>query len=321
MKMKPSRFIFIYVLIQVIAMSILTSSCSKKTEKKVVRVGITISNFEDKFISYILAQMKEHEKSFDGRIDVFYLDALEDTQKQKEQVNYFIEQGMDAVIVLPVDTGATSEITKLLTRADIPGIYMSKFPDELRDEQPAGIYYIGSDETTSGVMQMEYLAKLLNGKGDVAILMGDLGDNAAFMRTEGVEKVAEKYPNINIVEKESGKWITPLAESIVEEWILSGKKFDAIASNNDEMAIGAIRALEKYQKLDEVVVAGVDATREAINEIKVGKLEATVFQDSKKLGQGALNIAFKVANREAVPKQTWIPFKLVTSENYNEYIQ
>ncbi len=320
MKIKLRKSIFLYLLTAII-LGVLMSACSKKAEDRVIRVGITISNFEDKFISYILTEMKEYEKSFGGKMKVVYLDALEDTEKQREQVNYFIEQDMDAVIVLPVDTGATRDITKMLKDADIPGIYMSKFPDELRVKHPEGIYYIGSDESTSGVMQMEYLAKLLNGKGNVAILMGDLGDNAAFMRTEGVERVAGKYPNINIVEKESGKWITPLAESIVEEWIISGKKIDAIASNNDEMAIGAIRAFEKYEKLDEVVVAGVDATRDAINEIKAGKLEATVFQDSKKLGQGALNIAFKIANKETVPKQTWISFKLVTPENYNYFIQ
>ncbi len=148
-----------------------------------------------------------------------------------------------------------------------------------------------------------------------------MGDNAALIRTEGVEKVASEYPGINIVDKQSAKWITPLASSIVEHWIDSGKKFDAIAANNDEMAIGAIRALKKHEKLEEVIVVGIDATDEALNEIKNGRLKATVFQDSKSQAREALDIAFKVSTGITVPEKTWIPFKLVTSKNYQEFIR
>lgn len=322
MKRKLRSSIFIYALIQIIFISILINGCSKKREDKTVKVGVTISNAEDKFISYIFSEMEEQQKSYGNKIEVVYLDAKEDEEKQKEQVRYFIEQGMDAVIVLPVDTGYTNEITKILTKAGIPCIYINRYPDEfMKNDQPEGIYYVGSDEKTSGVIQMEYLAKLLNGKGDVVILMGELGDNAAMLRTEGVEKVASKYPNINIVGKQSAKWITPLASSVVEEWIVSGRKFDAVASNNDEMAIGAIRVLEKYGKLDDVIVVGIDATRDAIEEMKAGHLKATVFQNSKAQGRGALDVAFKVVNNQAVPQNTWIPFELVTPENYNNFIQ
>ncbi len=322
MKKKLRRTIFIYALIQITFISILINGCSKKREDKTIKIGVTISNFEDKFLSYILSEMKEQQKIYGDKIEVVYLDAKEDDEKQKEQVRYFIEQEMDAVIVLPVDTGYTSEITKMLIKAKIPGIYLNRYPDEfIKMGQPEGIYYVGSDERTSGVMQMEYLAKILKGKGDVVILMGELGDNGALLRTEGVEKVANQYPNINIVGKQSAKWITPLASSVVENWIVSGKKFDAVASNNDEMAIGAIRTLEKYGKLDDVIVVGIDATRDAVEEMKAGNLKATVFQNSKAQGYGALDVAVKVVNNQAVPQNTWIPFELVTPENYNKFIQ
>ena len=318
MKRKFRKSIFIYLILQIIFIN----SCSKKIEDKTIKIGVTISNAEDKFISYIFSEMKEQQKSYGDKIEVVYLDAKEDEEKQKAQVRYFIKHGMDAVIILPVDTGYTNEITKILTKAGIPGIYVNRYPDEFtKREQPDGIYYVGSEERNSGVMQMEYLAKLLNEKGDVVILMGELGDSATMLRTEGVEKVANKYPNINIVGKQSSKWIAPLASSVVEEWIVSGRKFDAVASNNDEMAIGAIRALEKYGKLDDVIVVGIDATRDAIEEMKAGHLKATVFQNSKAQGHGALDVAFKVANNQVVPQNTWIPFELVTLDNYNKYIQ
>ncbi len=150
--------------------------------------------------------------------------------------------------------------------------------------------------------------------------MGDLGDNAAFTRTEGTEKVAGKYPKINVVDKQSAKWIAPLASSIIENWIISGKKFDAIAANNDEMALGAIKTLKKYEKIDEVLVAGIDATEEALSELESGTLSCTVFQDSDVQGKTALEIAFQVANGKAVQNITWIPFQLVTLENYKKFM-
>ena len=322
MNRKLRKYIFIYIIIQIIFMFVLINGCSKKSENKVVKIGVTISNTKDEFISYIFSEMKEAQKSYGDKIEVTYLDAKEDEEKQREQVRYFIEQGMDAIVILPVDTRNTSKITKMLTKAKVPGIYMNRYPDEfMKNEQPEGIYYVGSDERSSGVIQMEYLAELLNGKGDVVILMGELGNNAAIMRTEGVEKVAERYPNINIVGKLLGKWIAPLASSVIEEWIVSGKKIDAVASNNDEMAIGAIRALEKYGKLDDVIVVGIDATRDAIEEIKAEHLKGTVFQNSKTQGRNALEVAFKVVNKQVVTQNTWIPFELVTPENYNKYIQ
>ncbi len=131
--------------------------------------------------------------------------------------------------------------------------------------------------------------------------------------------MAKKYPEIKIVEKRTAKWLRPLASSVVEDWLDSGKEFDAIAANNDEMAIGAVAALEKYGKLDSVMVVGVDATQEAIEELVLGGLTATVLQDAKQQGEKALEVALESGLGMPVRQNTWIPFRLVTLENYEEF--
>ena len=100
MKRKIRRSIFIYALFQIIFISILINGCSKKREDlKLSRLELRYQMRKINFISYIFSEMEEQQKSYGNKIEVVYLDAKEDEEKQKEQVKYFIEQGMDAVIV------------------------------------------------------------------------------------------------------------------------------------------------------------------------------------------------------------------------------
>ena len=106
-----------------------------------------------------------------------------------------------------------------------------------------------------------------------------------------------------------------MAETIVEEWLNSGVKLDAIAANNDEMAIGAIRTLEKYKMLDTVLVVGVDGTKEALQELKSGNLNATVLQDAKGQGKATLENAYNISKGKAVRSITLTQFKMLSEDN------
>ena len=312
------KFQILYLFILGIFLTTFLVGCSKK-EKEVIKIGVTISNFEDKFLSYLKQGMEGYETCLEEKVEVTYLDAKMDQKKQEEHIKYFIENDMDTVITIPVETKEFPRITEIIKKAEIPFIFGDIFTDELRKKElPKNVYLVGYDQKTAGVIQMEYLAEKLNGKGNVAILMGDFSKQGTFDRTSGVEETADKYSGINIVEKQSAKWLRPLATSIVEDWLNSGEKFDAIAANNDEMAIGAIRALEKHGKSGETMVVGVDATKEAISELEAGLLTGTVFQDYNALGKGLLDIAIKTAKGEKVKNVTWIQLQLVTPEDYKE---
>ncbi len=304
----------------VIILSILFfNSCAKNKKEKAIKIGVSIANFDDKFMGYIKDGLQEYQESLGDKVEVVYLDAKFDVEKQKQQVKFFIEENMDAVIVIPVSTKETNEMTDMVLDAKIPLVYLNLFPDEFANKElPDGVYYVGSKEIEAGVIQMNYLAEKLVGKGNVVVLMGELNTSASYLRTLGAEQVADEYHEIKIIDKRTAKWLRPLASSVVENWLDSGIEFDAIIANNDEMAIGAIATLEKHKKIESVVVVGIDATREAIEELKLGKLSATVFQDAKKQGEEALEIAFSASRGIAVKKENWIPFQLVTQDNYKD---
>ena len=281
-----------------------------------VKVGVSIANFDDTFLTYMMDGMKAWGKSHPGEVELTFTDAKEDMAKQLDQVENFIVQKMDAVIIVPVDTSATAPMTKNLVSKGIKAVYVNRNPGNL----PDGAYYVGSEEVVAGRLQMEFLGEKLKGKGNVAILIGKLDNEGALKRTAGNEEVQKaKYPNIKILDKQTGQWQRNEGLMKTEDWLNRfGKDLQAILSNNDDMALGAIQALKDKKRTD-VIVVGVDATPDALTSISKGELAATVFQDAAGQGGGAVEVAVKAAKGQKMPKETWIPFKLVTPENLSQF--
>jgi inositol transport system substrate-binding protein len=162
---------------------------------------------------------------------------------------------------------------------------------------------------------------MLNGKGNVVIMMGELATQAAILRTEGVEKVFAQHPDLKVVQKQTANWKRTEAMDLMNNWLLAGTKIDAVAANNDEMAIGAIMALQQAGKdPSKVIIGGVDATRDALSEMNKGTLAVTVFQDAKGQGKAVIDSALKLAKKEKFDSPyVYIPFQLVNKENYKEF--
>lgn len=281
-----------------------------------VKVGVSIANFDDTFLTYMMDGMKAYAKEHPNDVQLTFVDAKEDMAKQLDQVENFIVQKMDAIIIVPVDTSATAPMTKNIMAKKIKAVYVNRNPGNL----PEGAYYVGSEEIVAGRMQMEFLGEKLNGKGNVAILMGKLDNEGALKRTAGNEEVKKnKYPGIKILDKQTGLWQRNEGLAKTEDWLNRfGKDLNAILANNDDMALGAIQALKDKKRTD-VIVVGVDATPDALTSVAKGELPATVFQDAAGQGGGGVEVAVKAAKGEKVIKETWIPFKLVTRENLSQF--
>ena len=281
-----------------------------------VKIGVSIANFDDTFLTYMMDGMKAWGKAHPGEVELTFTDAKEDMAKQLDQVENFIVQKMDAVIVVPVDTSATAPMTKNLVGKGVKAVYVNRNPGNL----PDGAYYVGSEEVVAGRLQMEFLGEKLKGKGNIAILIGKLDNEGALKRTAGNEEVQKaKYPNIKILDKQTGQWQRNEGLTKTEDWLNRfGKDLQAILSNNDDMALGAIQALKDKKRTD-VIVVGVDATPDALTSISKGELAATVFQDAVGQGGGSVDVAVKAVKGQKPPKETWVPFKLVTPENLSQF--
>ena len=142
-------------------------------------------------------------------------------------------------------------------------------------------------------------------------------------RTADVHDVIAKAPctGIKILDERTGNWDRTQGTDLVTNWISAGLKFDAVVSNNDEMAIGAIQALKAAgHDMSKMIVAGVDATQDALAAMKAGDLDVTVFQNAAAQGSGAVDTALKLAKGESVESMVWVPFELVTPANMDQYL-
>ena len=300
------------------ASSLLVLSLSS-TPALAAKIGVTMSAFDDNFLTVLRNGMGKYAES-QKDISLQFEDAQGDVGKQLNQIQNFIAQKVDAIIVNVVDTDATPKMTKLATQAGIPLVYVNRMPAD--KTLPEKVAYVGSNEVDSGTLQMKEVCKLMGGKGNILVMMGDLANQAARQRTQDIEDVIKtpECSGIKILDKRTAKWQRTEGNDLMTNWISSGMKFEAVVSNNDEMALGAIQALKASKMLDKTIVAGIDATQDALASMKAGELKVTVFQNAAGQGQGAVDTAMKIIKGEKVPPMVWIPFELVTPANLRQYM-
>lgn len=285
------------------------------------KIGYSCNNFNDTFQTFI----EDHARAFaeENGIEYTYADAGEDILKQQDQIKAFIAEGVDAIVVVPVDTSATEPIIDITKEAGIPVVFVNRNPfSEIAVEDiPENGYYVGSESIDAGLFQAEYLVELLGTEEPVgyAILVGLLSNEAAVARTEGNKQILDEYPNYTLLAEKNGDWQRDQGLTITENWLTAyGAELKAILANNDEMALGALEALEANGR-EEVIVMGVDLIDDAKTAILDGRLDASVLQDAKGQGEGAMKIALSILSGEEVEKLTMIPYVLVTPETIDQY--
>ena len=284
------------------------------------KIGVSMAKFDDNFLTVLRNGMIDYAKS-QKDVNLQVEDAQNDVAKQLSQMQNFIASKVDAIIVNPVDTSATAAMTKLAADAGIALVYVNRQPKDVDALGPKAAF-VASNEVESGTLETQEICKMLGGKGDILVMMGELSNQAAVQRTKDIHDVlaTDACKGIKIIQEQTANWSRTEAQDLMTNWMSKGLKYDAIIANNDEMAIGALQAL-KAGGVDtkKAVVGGVDATADALASMKAGDLKVTVFQNAAGQGKGAVDAALKLAAGQAVDKKVYIPFELVTPANMANY--
>jgi ribose transport system substrate-binding protein/inositol transport system substrate-binding protein len=280
--------------------------------------------FDDNFLTVLRNGMTDYAGTLDG-VTLQIEDAQNDVGKQLNQIQNFVASGVDAIIVNPVDTDATVAMSEAAAAAGIPLVYVNREPVNV-ETLPEKQAFVASNELESGTLETQEVCRLLKEQGKTeakaVVLMGELSNQAARMRTQDIKDViaTPECSFITIVEEQTANWSRTQGTDLMTNWLSAGVEFDAVIANNDEMAIGAIQALKAAGRaMDTVVVGGVDATADALAAMAAGDMDVTVFQNAAGQGQGAVNAALKLARGEAVEKKVYVPFELVTPANLADY--
>ncbi|OGV57199.1 MAG: ATPase [Lentisphaerae bacterium RIFOXYA12_FULL_48_11] len=275
-------------------------------------VGVSLMNLSSEFIVLINKAMLESAK--DMGIKLIITDAQRSAEKQVQQIETFIGQKVDAIILNPCEVEASSPAVDTAIAAGIPIINVNS----ATKSTPTA--FVGSSDEESGRIAMEYIVKRLSGTGNILIMQGYMGQAAQIKRDQGADEVLAKNAGIKVLARQTAEWDRAKAMSLMENWIQTfGSKVNAVYAHNDEMAMGALIALENAKLKDKIVVVGVDAIADAVQAVKAGRLDATVFQDAAGQGRTAVKLAVKIAKKEPFEKETFIPFQLVTKENVDKF--
>ncbi len=287
-------------------------------------IGVSIVNFDNNFQTLLRNGMAAHAEELG--VDIQIEDAANDMAKQLDQVNNFIANGVDAIVVTLVDSSAGPALSEAAEAAGVPLVYVNLEPSNLA-ELPASQAYVGSNEVESTTLGAVEACRLLREAGateaEGVILIGDLSHQAAVQRTKNVHDVIAN-PDcgfITIADEQVGGWSREGGMNLMTNWLSSGEVPDAVCANNDEMGLGAINAMKAAGvPMEDVIVVGVDATADGLQAMEAGELDVTVFQNAKAQGAGGLDTALALARGETVESPVFVPFELVTPANMAEYM-
>jgi len=290
-----------------------TEDDTAETGDKIV-IGWTDANLSNESNAICANAAIAYAKQFDN-VELIVNDGEGTADNQIAQCEAFVSQGVDAVIISPYDYDACVTAAQVCVDAGIP-VFVAK---GLIADMSVVETYVGSNDFNAGTIEMEYIADLINGKGNIVIIEGPTGVTGAVLRNDGINDVLAGYPDINVLYSQPADWYRDKAMELMENWIQLGADIDAVVAHNDEMALGAYDALEAAGITD-VPVIGIDGIEAAVISVGEGKLTASILQDSKTIGEKAVDVAIELANGKAVEEEYDIPYQVITIDNYTEFL-
>jgi len=251
----------------------------------------------------------------DASLDVTYMDANLDAAAQLDQVDTMIAQGADAIILVPVDSEAIVPGIEKANAEGIPVILLGI------DATGGDFTFVGSDSLVAGSLQGEWLAEVAPENAQGLYLLGSAGLSHTTLRRQGFqEKFLDVRPDVTLLDEQNGEYTRDLGMSITEDWIQTFPEFDYICAANDQMILGALEALKGADRLEGVLLTGIDATDDAKAAVKAGEMGQTVLQNAPGQGEAAYDTLMSLLAGEDVPQYVDVPYESITIDNVDDYL-
>lgn len=278
-----------------------------------IEMGLSVSTLNNPFF----VQLKKGAEAEAKRqhVDLTVTDAQNDASAQANQLQNFTSQNMDAVIVNAVDSKAAAAPVKGVINAGIPVLAADRSVDGADV-----LATVSSDNVHGGELAARTLGEQLDGKGTIVVLQGTAGTSAARERGKGFQQGMKKYPGIKVVARQPADFARAKGLDVMTNLLQSHPDVDGVFAQNDEMALGAVKALGSRAG-SSVAVIGFDGTPDGLKAVKAGRLTATVAQQPEQLGEMAVRNAVRAVNKSDVDKDVKVPVKVITEDNVGEFMK
>ena len=319
------------VLVMVFSLPCIASAAD---DVKTYKVGCSIYTFDDNFMTLYRNEIEAYFKTLETdtvKYEITMADGKNDMAEQTNQVQNFITQGMDVIILNLVQTSSADAVIDMVVEAGIPLILINREPlaydadGNTLDEQYEGILnnpgvcYVGADARQSGTFQGEMVAALdnhgdINGDGKISYIMieGDPENIDAQYRTEySVKALTDAGYEVECLDDQVGNWAQAKGQELVANALTKyGYDVEVVFCNNDAMALGAVAAIEAAGRVvgEDIYILGVDALEEAVELIKNGEMTGTVLNDHIGQSHTAVDVAVKALNGEEIDNYYWVDY-------------
>lgn len=255
-------------------------------------------------------------KQYDN-LDIIVTDGEGDVNKEIANIESMITRGADAIIVSSLSGNAIYPAYEQVAEAGIPLIIAASGVPE--DDSIPYTSFVATDEVVMGETAAKYVADLIDETGNIVILRGVVESTNSALRDKGFMPEIEKYENINIVANQSAEWLRLTAMQVMTNILQANDDIDVVYSENDEMALGAMEAINDAGRSEEMVIVSMDGQPDAMEEIKKGGMfKMTIFNESDTAV--ALETAIAAANGEKVEKRIYLDAPVIDINNVDEYL-
>lgn len=237
--------------------------------------------------------------------DLVVLDSQNDPAKELSNTEDVLGHDIQVLLINPTDSDAVKSAVRAANRANVPVVTLDRTANGGKV-----VTHIASDNVAGGKMDGELLVKLLDGKGKVAELQGTPGTSAARDRGEGFHEAIDAAPGIELVASQPADFDRTKGLNVMENMLQAHPDINAVFAQNDEMALGAAKAVEGSGK--KVIIVGFDGTDDGIKAVENGVIAATVAQQAGMIGSMGVDAADKIIKGESVPEFIPVPLKLIT---------
>ena len=331
--MKKHSFLIsmaIFVIIIIVSfISMMSRVASPK--KNVIKIGLCLYRFDDTFISNVRQEIeeyvKESEKEHDIKINLEVVDARDNQNTQNHQVDRFVSLDYDVLLINVVDRFAASNMIETAVGAKIPIVFFNRKPVDDDLNRADNIYYVGAGPKAAGIEQAKIIINAYNenphsididGDGVInyVLLEGEPSHQDSLVRTEWViETLQENNIPINKLSGAIGNWERAQGSALMEDFLNKYSNIDLVISNNDDMGLGAIDAIERANNITGIKVVGIDGTKEALEAINEGKLLGTIESDKKEYAKAVVEIAMHSIGKSDLPDD--VNAKLMENRTYD----
>lgn len=311
----------------------------ERLPQQALKIGVSLYRGDDEFISSVsraLEEEKSHkEEKFQQKMTLNILDAKNSQTIQNAQIDQFIRKNYDVIVVNVVDRTVAATLIHKAKQGKIPIIFFNREPIETDLLQWDQAFYVGSRAQESGEMQGQLVWQAylenpdrfdLNGDGKIQYVMleGEEVHQDSLIRTEtSIQSIVDAGVKVERLARGVGNWMRQPSKEFMSQWL---KEFDQpielVISNNDEMALGAVEALQSEKQMPPPQIVGIDGTKEGIEAVDNGQMLGTILADTTAQAKGILDLAYATSQnrpiKEIEPKikdqYLWIPHQIYTIE-------